>query len=182
MRKIDTIVFPLFAVLLLTSAAPARAETKCEMTFHLEGWSAFYKTAKGGGRITCNNGQAASIVIRTKGGGVTFGVSKIVGGIGHFSPVANIGEVFGDYANAEAHAGAGESSDAQVVTKGTVSLALSGKGRGVNLGFAFGKFTIARAAVRRHAAPSRPRLEEAPLDDRAPARRSAESPPSGAAY
>ena len=63
----------------------------------------------------------------------------------------------GDYANAEAHAGAGESSTAQVVTKGSVSLAFSGKGHGIDLGIDFGKFTIARAAAsRRRHAPSRP--------------------------
>jgi hypothetical protein len=132
----------------LAVAAVAHADTKCDLTFHLQGWSAFYKTAHGGGKITCDNGQSASIVLRTRGGGVTFGAQKIVGGHGEFSPVSNIGELFGDYANAEAHAGMGESSDAQVVTKGTVSLALSGKGHGVNLGFAFGKFTIARASTR----------------------------------
>jgi hypothetical protein len=155
----------------LVWAAQARADTKCDLDFHLEGWSAFYKTSHGGGRITCDNGQSARIVIRTKGGGITFGHSKIVDGVGHFSPVSDISELFGDYANAEAHAGAGESSAAQVVTKGTVSLAFSGKGRGIDLCFAFGKFTIAHAAPSRHVERSQrpgPRLEEAPLDERAP--------------
>ncbi len=134
----------------LACAGPARADTKCTLDFHLEGWSAFYKTAHGGGEVTCDNGQTARIAIRTKGGGVTFGAEKIVNGYGEFSPVSDIGELYGDYANAEAHAGMGESSDAQVVTKGTVSLAFSGKGHGVNLGFAFGKFTISHAPTRRH--------------------------------
>lgn len=43
---------------------------------------------------------------------------------------------------ARAHAGAEKSADAQVVTKGSVSLALSGKGRSWNLGVAFGAFII----------------------------------------
>ena len=34
---------------------------------------------------------------------------------------------------------------AQVLTKGTVSLALAGAGEGVDLGISFGKFTISRA-------------------------------------
>ena len=133
----------------LSSPTMARADTDCRLKFHLEGWSAFYKTSHGGGRITCDNGQSASVVIRTTGGGVTFGKSKIVNGTGNFSEVSDITDLYGDYANAEAHAGAGKSSDAQVVTKGDVSLALSGEGHGVDLGFAFGKFTIERAAVRR---------------------------------
>ncbi len=181
--KIGAILLPLLA---LVVAVPAAAETKCDLAFHLEGWSAFYKTSHGGGRITCDNGQAARVVLRTKGGGITFGHTKILDGTGHFSPVSDIGELFGDYANAEAHAGAGESSTAQVVTKGTVSLALSGKGRGIDLGFDFGKFTIAHAAApRRRVEPPRSRrmrhVEEAPLDERAPPPRSAEPPP-GSAY
>src|SRR5262245_35083151 len=129
-RSVLAITFT--AAALLASAPGARADTHCDMTFHLEGWSVFYKTAHGGGRVTCDNGQSARIVIRTRGGGVTFGRSKIVDGAGHFSPIASISEIFGDYANAEAHAGAGESSDAQVVTKGDVSLSLKGKGHGVD--------------------------------------------------
>ena len=55
-----------------------------------------------------------------------------------------IDDVLGTYVSAEAHAGAVKSSEAGVVTKGEVSLALSGKGEGWDLGVAFGKFTIKR--------------------------------------
>ncbi len=51
---------------------------------------------------------------------------------------------FGTYVAAEAHAGAVKSSGAQVMTKGEVSLALSGTGRGFDLGVAFGAMTISR--------------------------------------
>ena len=179
--RIGVIVSPLCAALLLAGATFAHADTKCELEFHLAGWSVFYKTAKGGGHITCDNGQSARVVLRTTGGGITFGRSKIVDGIGHFSPVASIDELFGDYANAEAHAGAGKSSDAQAVTKGTVSLALSGKGRGIDVGVAFGKFTITHAAAARRPA-ARPRVDEAPLDDKPRAPRRATPPPSGTGY
>ena len=47
-------------------------------------------------------------------------------------------EECGDYANAEAHAGIVRSSAAQVVTKGPVSLALAGRGEGIDLGVEFG--------------------------------------------
>ena len=47
-------------------------------------------------------------------------------------------------ASAEAHAGAVKSSKAQAMTKGEVSLALSGTGDGWDLGIAFGKFKISR--------------------------------------
>ena len=55
-----------------------------------------------------------------------------------------IAEIFGSYAAAEAHAGAVQSAGAQVMTKGEVSLAWSGKGRGFDLGIAFGKLTISK--------------------------------------
>jgi hypothetical protein len=127
------------------AAGPAAAgTTRCTMRYDLAGWSAFYKTASGTGTVTCDNGETVSVAITTKGGGLTVGRSKITDGRGKFSPVATIDEIFGDYGVAEAHAGAGESSSAQVMTKGTVSLELTGTGSGVDLGFSFGRFTIAR--------------------------------------
>jgi hypothetical protein len=133
--------------MLLMAAVPAHAATNCRLSFQLEGWSAFYKTAHGSGRVACDNGQVRHVVLRTTGGGLTVGRSAI-SGRGDFSPIADIRDVYGDYANAEAHAGIVRSSAAQVVTKGPVSLALAGRGQGVDLGIAFGKFTIAPAGGR----------------------------------
>ncbi len=121
-----------------------KATVTCEMKFSLKGWSAFYKTSKGDGTITCSNGQSAGVSIKATGGGITFGKSEIVDGTGHFTAVNDISEVFGSYVQSEAHAGAGKSADAQALTKGEVSLALAGTGRGVDIGFAFGKFTISK--------------------------------------
>lgn len=120
------------------------AMTKCTMTFSLKGWSAFYKTSKGEGTITCENGQAAAVAIKATGGGITFGKSEIVDGTGRFTEARSIEELFGSYVQSEAHAGAGKSADAQALTKGEVSLSLAGTGRGVDVGFAFGKFTITK--------------------------------------
>ena len=132
-------------VLALVLAAPAQAaEIDCEMRFSMKGWSAFYKTASGTGTIRCNNGQTMAVKLRAKGGGITFGKSSIENGRGEFSGVHDIREVLGTYVSGEAHAGATKSAKASVVTKGEVSLALAGKGRGWDLGVAFGKFTILR--------------------------------------
>lgn len=130
--------------LLAVGEALAAETTRCTIRYDLEGWSAFYKTASGSGTISCDNGQTASVVISTKGGGLTVGRSKVNDGRGKFSPVTSIEETFGDYGMAEAHAGAGTSSSAQVMTRGTVSLELTGTGTGVDLGFSFGRFTITR--------------------------------------
>ncbi|HEU4486871.1 MAG TPA: hypothetical protein VFR96_15390 [Povalibacter sp.] len=122
----------------------ADAEVKCHMTFEMSGWSAFYKTSSGTGQVRCTNGQTASVKLEAKGGGLTVGKSSIENGQGEFSGVKGISEIFGSYVAAEAHAGAVKSSKASVMTKGEVTLALSGTGRGWDLGVAFGKLTISQ--------------------------------------
>ena len=127
------------------AAVPMQAGTKCEMTFTMSGWSAFYKTSSGTGTIKCDNGQKAKVKLSAKGGGITFGRSKIKDAIGKFTEVDSISDLFGSYGQGEAHAGAGKSAKASVVTKGDISLAIAGKGTGVDVGIAFGKFTIEKA-------------------------------------
>ena len=142
----------LLCTLGLLIAEPARRlaeggearRAECKLTYELKGWSAFYKTATGGGTITCSNGQSARVKITLEGGGITFGKSEIAG-TGIFTGARDISELFGSYAQAEAHAGVVKSGDAQAMTKGEISLALSGTGRGIDIGIAFGKFTIERA-------------------------------------
>ena len=136
-------------LLVLPTAAGENDEKKgsdvdCELKYNLKGWSAFYKTAKGEGTIRCDNGQTAEVTLRVKGGGITFGKREVVDGRGEFSGVSDISELFGSYAQAGAHAGAAKSAEATVMTKGEVSLALAGTGKGVDLGVDFGKFTIER--------------------------------------
>lgn len=131
------------ACVIAMPAARAAGSVDCTLRFNMAGWSIFYKTASGTGTVTCDNGQSRAVRLSAKGGGITVGKSKIVDGVGEFSGVRSIDEVFGSYAAAEAHAGASRSSKAQAMTKGEVSLALAGTGQGWDLGIAFGKFTIA---------------------------------------
>src|SRR5262245_25352842 len=105
MRWVVATVMTLTVVSVGDPAARAQM-TKCQMDFNLSGWSAFYKTASGSGTVTCDNGQKATVTVRTKGGGLTVGKSKVAGH-GKFSEVSSINDVFGSYAAAEAHAGAG---------------------------------------------------------------------------
>lgn len=137
---------PLLALALATMAftPAAKAEADCEMSFTLKGWSAFYKTASGTGTIRCTNGQSARVRIKAKGGGITFGKSSITDGKGEFSGVRDISETFGTYVEGGAHAGAAKSAKAAVMTNGDVNLAIAGKGKGWDLGVAFGKFVITR--------------------------------------
>lgn len=134
----------LLALIAVAPAGAAAETTICRMDYTLKGWSAFYKSSRGSGTITCDNGQTARAKLSGKGGGLTAGKSQIRDGYGTFSEVADIGELFGTYASATAAAGAVKSSEAQALTKGEVSLALAGNGTGVELGVSFGKFTITR--------------------------------------
>lgn len=143
MRKTPTIV-SLAAVLIGLGASRARADgLKCTMSFTMKGWSAFYQTATGRGTIRCSDGRSMRVRLAAKGGGVTIGKS-VESGHGEFSPVAGIDDLLGSYADAQAHAGAVNSGQVQVMTKGEVSLALSGKGHGWELGISFGELKIER--------------------------------------
>jgi hypothetical protein len=127
------------------AAAWAADFTECEMNFSLEGWSAIYKTSSGTGTVRCKNGQTAKVKLKSQGGGLSFGKQEIAEGKGTFSKVRDIEEIFGTYAAANVEAGASEAAGAAVMTKGEISLALSGTGRGMTIGFDFSGFTVERA-------------------------------------
>lgn len=130
-------------IVLVCFSLPATAEmTSCKLAYGLKGWSIFYKNYTGSGRVTCQNGQSVDVDIVAKGGGLTIGKSVVDHGIGAFSEVKSIREIFGTYLAISGHAGATKSVEGWAMTKGEVSLALSGQGRGFDLGFSVGGFTI----------------------------------------
>lgn len=114
------------------------------MQFSLSTWSLVYKQSEGHGLVTCRDGQSMHVKIVARGGGLTVGKSRIDDGTGRFTDVHSISEILGHYGDAEAHAGAGNASEAQVLTKGEVSLALSGTGKGIDLGVDVGEVTLSR--------------------------------------
>ena len=136
-----------FALLLALSAASlapaahAAGNLDCELHYNLSGW---YKTASGNGTVTCSNGASMPVRIQMKGGGLTVGKSKITNGRGNFTGAISIDQLLGTYASVGAHAGAMKSSNAQVMTKGDISLALSGTGKGWDLGVDGTAFTLSR--------------------------------------
>jgi hypothetical protein len=142
MRIRSILVGAAFATLL---AVPAQAElTTCRMTFSLSGWSLVYKQMKGEGKVTCENGQSAAVTLESHGAGFTIGKSDVLNGKGTFSEVKDISEIFGTYVKADASAKAVEGGEAQVMTKGEISLAIAGEGRGWDVGVSLGGFTIKR--------------------------------------
>jgi hypothetical protein len=143
----------LFAVLFASStamalpatASAATASLDCNMSYSLTGWSAIYKHATGKGVVTCDNGTRMPVNINVKGGGLTAGKWHIDNGKGRFTDAHKISDVLGDYAQVTAHAGIVKSGNAQLLTKGKMSLALAGTGQGIDLGVDVGEFTISRA-------------------------------------
>ncbi len=125
-------------------AAAADASLDCKLSYNLSGWSLIYKHTTGTGVVRCENGQTMRVRIKAKAVGLTAGKWRINNGKGNFTDVHNINDVLGDYAQASANAGVVKSGEAQVLSKGPVSLALAGNGEGVNIGVDVGKFTISR--------------------------------------
>ena len=133
-----------FAMAAPQPAHAADASLDCKLTYNLTGWSLIYKHTTGTGIVHCEDGTTMRVKVAAKAIGLTAGKWKINDGKGNFTDVHKIGDVLGDYAQASANAGVVKSGEAQVLTKGPVSLALAGNGEGVNIGVDIGKFTISR--------------------------------------
>ncbi len=126
----------------MTPARAAGADLECKLTYSLSGWSLIYKHTTGTGVVTCGNGESMPVRVTAKAVGLTAGKWHIDNGKGTFTDVHNIHDVLGGYAQASANVGLAKSGEAQVLSKGEVSLALAGAGEGVNLGVDIGQFKI----------------------------------------
>jgi hypothetical protein len=125
--------------------AHATAGVRCTMTFRLSGWSALFKAADGAGVVTCSNGQTMNVKLRARGGGLSVGKSILENGKGEFSAVESIDEVLGTYAATRARNDTEGAIPTRVMTKGEVTLALTGRGAGFAAGVDFGKLSITRS-------------------------------------
>ena len=142
MTKIWGVVSLVTLAACLSAPAAYAGSTKCVLTFDLKEWAAFYESAQGTGKITCDNGQSAAVTIRSKGGGLSVGKFEIKDGRGSFTDVSSIDEVFGKYLATERDAAAAKAADAWVMHKDKVSLGLVGTGKGWELGFSVDEFVI----------------------------------------
>ncbi|WP_046658428.1 hypothetical protein [Lysobacter capsici] len=126
-------------------ARAASAETKCHMTFKTSGWAVIYKHIDGAGHVSCDNGQSADVRIHIRGAGLTAGKYSIDNGKGEFTKLKHLDEIYGTYVTAGANAGVVKSAEGLAMTKGEVSLAVNGTGRGFNLGVDVSGFEIVKA-------------------------------------
>lgn len=137
-----TVLATALALCAAPGARAADAEVDCKLDYSLTGWSLVYKHTTGTGTVSCNNGQSLPVRLTAKAVGLTAGKWHIDHGKGRFSDVHTIHDVLGAYVQASANAGLAKSGEAQVLTKGPVSLALAGAGEGVNIGVDVGQFRI----------------------------------------
>jgi len=114
----------------------------CTIKYNLKGWSAFYKTAQGTGVVSCSNGKSQAVKLTLKGGGFTFGSLSIVNGKGRVIGASKIQDVYGGYFAIDGHAGFNKSVEARALLFKPVSLSMSGKGTGYNLGWSMGSLKI----------------------------------------
>lgn len=128
-------------VIIFSQAVAANPLISCTMKYHLKGWSFAYKQYDGTGDVSCSNGQRARVVLESKSLGFSIGASEIEG-TGQFTELKDIKEIFGTFASLEGHAGVTKSAAGQVLTRGVVSLALSGEGRGIDIGVTLGGMKI----------------------------------------
>lgn len=119
-----------------------KGTVQCTMAFELHSWSVFYKSGKGQGTITCSNGQKSKVKISTHGGGITFGKFNIANGKGKFSPVHDIKELYGKYANVGGEGGASKARMGANLSKDDINLDIEGTGTGGGFGFDFSGFKI----------------------------------------
>lgn len=144
MRSACLLSAAVLLAVVVSAPALAAGNVDCRLDYQLSGWSLFYKSATGSGTVSCDDGSRFEVDIVAKGGGLTVGRTDIRDGQGRFTGATSADAVLGTYAAAEAHAGAGRAGNAQALTKGNVSLALSGSGQGWSLGVGFGKFVLSR--------------------------------------
>lgn len=126
------------------SASAAERELSCTLEFSTQEWSALYASTVGEGTVTCSDGATLPVAIRANGIGITAGKWKITQGTGRFTRVADIDDVLGHYVALSGDIGVVSSGTARMLTKGRVSLALTGTGEGFDLGVAIGDFRIGR--------------------------------------
>jgi hypothetical protein len=128
----------------LSFAAEADNTISCKMSYRLKGWSFAYKQYDGSGEVSCSNGQRAHVILESKSLGLSIGASEVEG-TGQFTALKDINEIYGTFASLEGHAGVTKSAAGQVLTRGVISLALSGEGRGIDIGVTLGGLKISHA-------------------------------------
>ena len=142
--KLSRTLVPVVAALLLGLPQVAQAAfIHCRLQYEAEEWSAFYKSVRGTGTVSCDNGQRAQVKLRFQGGGFSVGMANLEGHV-RFSEVRELSEVLGTYVTMDGHGGFVRGGTGRILTKGSVWASDGAHGPGFNIGFTFGAMTIER--------------------------------------
>jgi hypothetical protein len=124
----------------------AESHVDCNLRFTAGQWSPQQAAVTGAGMLTCTNGSAMPVMVGASGPGIAAGRWSITDGRGAFGRVARIEDILGSYAAIEGDIGVSAAGTVQALTKGKLSLRLSGKGQGFSAGIAIRDFSISRLA------------------------------------
>jgi hypothetical protein len=113
-------------------AEKGEATIKCTLRFDSTSWSFLVSKGKGEGKVSCDNGQEADVVISSTSVGVSLGAEKYENATGKFTNVTDIEDIFGKYnASSAAMAAGGSAGAAGLIKKdGDVKLGMFGTGKG----------------------------------------------------
>lgn len=112
----------------------------CTMKFDLSTWAVPDKPSEGSGIVTCESGATLRVRIVAKGAHLHDATSMVDGASGAFTGVRRITDILGAYADADTERAVTE--DAQILSKGSVMLAIAGGNKHVDLGTGLGEFIV----------------------------------------
>lgn len=147
MKNISLVTALLAIALTPNLASAANKDLSCQLAFTGNAWSAVVERGTGTGTVACSDGAKLPVAISAMGVGITAGKWSVDNGHGTFTHVRKIDDVIGSFAALAVDAGLGKSGTAQVLSKGTVSLALGGTGQGIDLGISVTEFKIERVSA-----------------------------------
>lgn len=144
MRRLSIIAF---VIIMFSPHLTAALETddeklECRISFSSDEWSAAYARMVGQGVVSCNDGSSQPVWLWAEGVGVTAGMWKITDGKGRFHNVVRIDDVLGEYISLSGDIGISKAVTARILSKGEVTLSLTGKGEGFDVGIAINKVKI----------------------------------------
>lgn len=126
----------------------AEGHLDCTLRFTARQWSPLRGAVTGTGMLMCTDGSAVPVIVDASGPGITAERWNITDGWGVFDHVTRMEDALGRYTAIEGDIGVSAAGTVQTLTKGKLSLGLSGKGKGFVAGIAIRNFSISRAVDR----------------------------------
>jgi len=115
----------------------------CTIKFGLSTWAVPGKKFEGSGVVDCENGATLRVRIVANGARLRYATSMVDDASGTFTGVHSVTEILGTYTDADKERAA--TDEAQILSKGSVMLALTGGNENIDLGAGLGEFILTRS-------------------------------------